>query len=43
VPTRYEVVSAGMDMTYGFLNDLHGKEFASNAVCRIEHTWREEK
>jgi len=22
---------------------LHGKEFASNAVCRIEHTWREEK
>ena len=36
-------VSAGMDMTYGFLSDLHGKEFARDAACRIEYSWMEDK
>lgn len=36
-------VSAGMDMTYGFLSDLHGKKFARDAAFRIEYTWTEDK
>ena len=36
-------VSAGMDMTYGFISDLHGKEFARDAAFRIEYTWMEDK
>ena len=36
-------VSAGMDMTLGFLNDIHGKEFAKNVAFQIEYTWQEDK
>jgi len=36
-------VSAGMDMTLGFLSDLHGKEFARKTAFQIEYTWEEDK
>jgi len=36
-------VSAGMDMVHGFLNDLHGTEFARNSAFFIEYTWQENK
>lgn len=32
-------VSAGMDMTLGFLRDQHGEEFARLAARRIEYHW----
>ena len=34
-------VSAGMDMTLGFLNDLHGIEFARKVAFEIEYDWKE--
>lgn len=34
-------VSAGMDMTLGFLNDLHGIEFARKVAFEIEYNWVE--
>ncbi len=36
-------VSAGMDMTLGFLNDIHGNEFAKNIANQIEFDWQEDK
>jgi len=36
-------VSAGMDMTLGFLKDIHGLEFARNVAFEIEYDWQEEK
>ena len=36
-------VSAGMDMTLGFLNDLHGIEFARQVAFQIEYNWTEDK
>lgn len=34
-------VSAGMDMTLGFLNDVHGIEFARKTAFEIEYDWIE--
>jgi putative intracellular protease/amidase len=34
-------VSAGMDMTLGFLNDMHGLEFARKTAFEIEYDWTE--
>lgn len=36
-------VSAGMDMVLGFLNDMHGVEFARHTALRIEYNWQENK
>ena len=36
-------VSAGMDMSLGFLQDIHGIEFARNVAHTIEYTWQEDK
>lgn len=36
-------VSAGMDMTLGFLSDLHGIEFARETAFQIEYNWQENK
>jgi putative intracellular protease/amidase len=36
-------VSAGMDMTLGFLQDMHGIDFAREVAYRIEYTWQEDK
>ena len=36
-------VSAGMDMTLGFLSDKHGVEFARRVAKEIEYTWQEDK
>ncbi len=36
-------VSAGMDMTLGFLADRHGVDFARKSAWEIEYDWREEK
>jgi putative intracellular protease/amidase len=36
-------VSAGMDMTLGFLNDRHGIEFARKAAFEIDYNWQENK
>ena len=36
-------VSAGMDMTLGFLNDIHGIDFARNVAFAIEYDWKENK
>ena len=35
-------VSAGMDMTLGFLNDLHGIEFARKVAFEMEYNWTED-
>lgn len=35
-------VSAGMDMTLGFLNDIHGKHFAKEVASQIEFSWQED-
>ncbi len=35
-------VSAGMDMTLGFLNDQHGIEFARKIAFEIEYNWIED-
>lgn len=34
-------VSAGMDMTLGFLSDIHGLEFARQTAFEIEYDWVE--
>ncbi len=34
-------VSAGMDMTLGFLRDTHGINFARQVAYTIEYTWQE--
>lgn len=34
-------VSAGMDMTLGFLRDIHGIGFARKVAYTIEYTWQE--
>jgi transcriptional regulator GlxA family with amidase domain len=36
-------VSAGMDMTLGFLSDRHGLEFARTVASQIEYNWQEDK
>lgn len=36
-------VSAGIDMTFGFLSDLHGIEFARKNAFEIEYEWVEDK
>ena len=36
-------VSAGMDMTLGFLQDIHGVDFAREVAHTIEYTWQENK
>ncbi|MES1220093.1 MAG: DJ-1/PfpI family protein [Bacteroidota bacterium] len=36
-------VSAGMDMTLGFLNDMHGIDFARKVAFEIEYDWTEDK
>jgi len=36
-------VSAGMDMTLGFLSDLHGEAFAREVARQIEFDWQENK
>lgn len=36
-------VSAGMDMTIGFLHDLYGYEFAQKVALAIEYNWQEDK
>ena len=36
-------VSAGMDMTLGFLQDMHGVKFAGEVAHTIEYVWREDK
>jgi transcriptional regulator GlxA family with amidase domain len=36
-------VSAGMDMTLGFLKDRHGLEFARTVAFQIEYHWQEDK
>jgi putative intracellular protease/amidase len=36
-------VSAGMDMTLGFLADMHGIEFARTVAFQIEYNWQENK
>lgn len=36
-------VSAGMDMTFGFLRDLHGAEFARKVAYQMEYHWQENK
>src|SRR5450432_3612003 len=36
-------VSAGMDMTLGFLSDIHGNEFAKKIAFEIEYTWQQDK
>lgn len=35
-------VSAGMDMTLGFLKDRHGLEFARSVAFQIEYDWQED-
>lgn len=36
-------VSAGMDMTLGFLSDLHGRDLARKTAFEIEYNWTEDK
>jgi len=36
-------VSAGMDMSLGFLADRHGIDFARKVACEIEYNWIEDK
>ncbi len=36
-------VSAGMDMTIGFLQDQHGIEFARMVAFQIEYNWQENR
>lgn len=36
-------VSAGMDMTLGYLRDIHGDEFARYAAHKIEYNWNDDK
>jgi len=36
-------VSAGMDMTLGFLSDMHGVDFAKQVAIQIEYNWIDDK
>ncbi len=36
-------VSAGMDMSLGFISDLFGKEKAEQVACDIEYVWNNDK
>lgn len=36
-------VSAGMDMTLGFLSDIHGMPFARQVAFQMEYNWSEDK
>jgi putative intracellular protease/amidase len=36
-------VSAGIDMTLGFLSDRHGANFARNVAFEMEYHWQEDK
>ena len=36
-------VSAGMDMTLGFLKDTHGEAFAKAVAFQIEYNWQQDK
>ena len=36
-------VSAGMDMTFGFLSDLHGVDFARHVAFEMEYHWQEDR
>ncbi|MCD7947606.1 MAG: DJ-1/PfpI family protein [Oscillospiraceae bacterium] len=36
-------ISAGMDMTLGFISDLHGKSIAQNVADAIEYIWNSDK
>jgi putative intracellular protease/amidase len=36
-------VSAGMDMTLGFLSDLYGAEFSRKVAYEMEYVWHENK
>jgi transcriptional regulator GlxA family with amidase domain len=36
-------ISAGMDMTLGFIRDVHGIELARKTAYEIEYTWQENK
>ena len=36
-------VSAGIDMTLGFLSDRHGYAFAKNVAEEVEYLWTENK
>ncbi|CAN1577642.1 ThiJ Putative intracellular protease/amidase [Spirosomataceae bacterium] len=36
-------VSAGMDMTLGFIRDIHGIDLARKIAYEIEYTWQENK
>jgi putative intracellular protease/amidase len=36
-------VSAGIDMTLGFLKDQHGVDYARDIAFKIEYTWHEDK
>lgn len=36
-------VSAGMDMTLGFLQDIHGEAYALEVASKIEYTWNRDK
>jgi putative intracellular protease/amidase len=36
-------VSAGMDMTLGFLGDIHGIDFARDVADQIEFSWQENR
>jgi transcriptional regulator GlxA family with amidase domain len=36
-------VSAGMDMTLGFIGDLFGLDFARKIAYQIEYNWQENK
>lgn len=35
-------VSAGMDMTFGFLSDKHGADFARRIAFEMEYQWQED-
>lgn len=36
-------VSAGIDMTLGFVSDRHGVDFARNVAFEMEYHWQEDK
>jgi putative intracellular protease/amidase len=36
-------VSAGMDMTFGFLSDVHGVQFARKIAYEMEYRWQENR
>lgn len=36
-------VSAGMDMTFGFISDIHGTDFARKVAFEMEYHWQEDK